>query len=224
MKVSDVMTRGVISLAPGDSMLKAARLMMQYGVSGFPVLSQGKLVGIITQGDFLRRAEIATERLHARSNEVSLGQLAEEYARAHGRKVGEVMTRDVVTVTADASLGEAVDLMERTHVKRLPVVNGDGLVGLINRVNLLHAFIASSLGITKTPASDADIRDRLTATLAAEPWAPHNSVNIAVSNGNVDLEGVIADERQRLALRIAAENTWGVKGVSDHLRLSHAAA
>lgn len=221
MKVSDVMTPSVISLAPGDSMLKAARLMVQYGVSGFPVLTQGKLVGIITQGDFLRRAEIATERTH--STGVSVGQLAEEYTRAHGRKVGEVMTRDVVTVSPDACLEEAVVLMERARVKRLPVVKDRVLVGLINRVNLLHAFIVSSSEVAATPVSDVDIKDILTATLDVEPWAPHDPLNIVVKDGQVDLEGFISDERQRIALCVAAENTLGVKGVSEHLKLNPAA-
>src|SRR5208282_4251086 len=124
MKVADTMTRGVISLAPEDSMHKAAKLMLQYEVSGFPVVDRGKLVGIITEGDFLRRVEIGTERRRARWIEVLAGpgRLAEEYAHAHGRKVGEVMTREVVTVAEEASLEEAVGLMESHRVKRLPVL------------------------------------------------------------------------------------------------------
>ena len=116
MNVADVMTRGVISLAPDDSVQKAAKLMMQYEVSGFPVLDRGKLVGIVTEGDFLRRVEIGTERRRTRWIEflAGPGRRADEYAHAHGRKVGDVMTRDLVTVTEETSLEEAVGLME-TH-------------------------------------------------------------------------------------------------------------
>jgi CBS domain-containing protein len=137
MKVAEVMTRGVISIASTDSMKKAAQLMLQYDMSGFPALDRGKLVGIITEGDFLRRAEIGTERHRIRWIElvVAPGQLAEEYAHAHGRKVEEVMTRDVVTVAEDASLEEAVRLMERHHIKRLPVVKGGTMVGILSRAN-----------------------------------------------------------------------------------------
>ncbi|HWB49515.1 MAG TPA: CBS domain-containing protein [Stellaceae bacterium] len=224
MKVSDVMTRGVISLAPGDTVLKAAHLMTQYGVSGFPVLDCGKLVGIITQGDFLHRAELGTEPSRAHTKGLSAGQLAAKYVHAHGRKVGEVMTRDVLTVNADSSLEEAVELMERHGVKRLPVVKGDGVIGLINRVNVLHAFIVAAHQTGETSANDDEIRCALAATLDAEPWAPRGALDIVVDHGRVELRGVITDERQRLALRVAAENTRGVKGITDNLELRHVAA
>lgn len=224
MRVGDVMTRSVISLAPGDSMLKAARLMIQYGVSGFPVLDRGKLVGIITQGDFLRREEIGTEQRCGPSPGASVGELADAYVHAHGRKIGEVMTRNVLTVSEDASLAEAVGLMESNRVKRLPVVKGDAVIGIINRANVLHAFVAGSREPGKASATDDDIRRRLAATLGAEPWASAGSFDVRVENGRVDLRGVISDERQRLALRVIAENTCGVKAVSDHLELGHAAA
>ena len=96
MKVAEVMTRGVISIAPTDSVIKAAQLMLQYELSGFPVVNRGKLVGIVTEGDFLRRVEIGTGRKpRARWIELLLapGELAEEYAHAHGRKVEEVMSQ-----------------------------------------------------------------------------------------------------------------------------------
>jgi CBS domain-containing protein len=157
MKVAEVMTRGVISIAPTDSVIKAAQLMLQYDLSGFPVLSRGKLVGIITEGDFLRRAEIGTERKpRVRWIEYLLapGRVATEWTRSHGGKVEEVMTPDVVTVAEDASLEEAVQLMERHHVKRLPVVKGAAVVGIISRANLVHAFIAASAETTSAAASD----------------------------------------------------------------------
>jgi CBS domain-containing protein len=219
MNVADVMTRAVISLAPDDSVQKAAKLMMQYEVSGFPVLERGKLVGIVTEGDFLRRVETGTEQRRTRWIEflAGPGQLADEYAHAHGRKVGEVMTRDLVTVTEGTSLEEVVGLMESHHVKRLPVVKGNALVGIISRGTLLHAFLAAWPKQTTMATSDASIRERLAAELDRQPWAPSGSVDVTVKNGVVDLRGVIGDERQRAALRIAAENIPGVKQVRDHL-------
>jgi len=219
MKVADVMTRGVISLAPGDSMRKAAQLMLQYDVSGFPVLARGRLVGIITEGDFLRRAETGTERHRTRWIEllVGPGRLAEEYAHTHGRTVGEVMTREVITVAEDASLEEAVGLMERHHIKRLPVVKDAAMVGIISRANLLRAFIMGSPRTAAEPVGDAAIQEQLTEELNRQPWAPHGFVDAIVENGVIDLRGVIRDERQRAALRVAAENIPGVKRVRDHL-------
>ena len=219
MNVADVMTRGVISLAPDDSVQKAAKLMMQYEVSGFPVMDRGKLVGIITEGDFLRRAETGTERRRTRWIEflTSPGKLADEYAHAHGRRVVDVMTCDPVTVTEESSLEEAVGLMESHRVKRLPVIKGGALVGIISRGTLVHAFLAAWSKPTATATSDAAIREQLAAELDGQPWAPNGSVDVTVGDGVVDLRGVIRDERQRAALRIAAENIPGVKQVRDHL-------
>jgi CBS domain-containing protein len=219
MKVADMMTRGVISLAPEDSARKAAELMLRYDMSGFPVLDRGKLVGMITQGDFLRRAETGTERHRPRWREffADPGQLAEEYTHSHARTVGELMTRDVVTVAEDASLDDAVELMERHRVKRLPVLDRAGMVGIISRVNLLRAFLVGAPKDAPGPVGDAAIRDRLTAEFERQPWIPHGSVQATVEKGVVVLQGTIRDERQRSALRVAAENIPGVKGVIDKL-------
>jgi CBS domain-containing protein len=219
MKVADVMTCGVNFVAPDDSLRKAAQLMLRYEVSGFPVLDRGKLVGMITEGDFLRRAETGTERHRKRWIEffVGPGQLASEYTQAHGRRVDEVMTRDVVTVAPEAPLEKAVELMVRHNVKRLPVVKGEAIVGILTRANLLHALIVNSPQSAEVTTTDAAIADQLTAELKRQSWAPTGSVKFVVENGIVDLQGVIADDRQRTALRVAAENIPGVKQVRDHL-------
>ena len=222
MKVADVMTSGVISIAPTDSVMKAAHLMLQYDLSGFPVVEHGKLVGIMSEGDLLRRVEIGTEP-HNRPRWIELlfpGRLAEEYARAHGRTVEEIMTRNVVSVSESASIEEAVRLMEQHHVKRLPVVRGEAVVGIISRADIVRAFIRQSSYAAAAPLSDTAICEKLMATLDNEPWAPRGRVNVIVEQGIVELEGVISDDRQRVALRIAAENIPGVKEVRDH-RLRH---
>jgi len=219
MIVADVMTRGVISLAPEDSVRKAAERMLRYDTSGFPVLDHGKLVGMITQGDFLRRAETGTERHRPRWSEffADPGRLAGDYVHAHARTVAEVMTRDVITISEDASLDEAVELMERHRVKRLPVVKGGVMVGIISRVNLLHAFLVGSPKDQPAPLDDNAIHDRLMAELNSQPWLTHGSMQAMVKNGVVVLQGKIRDERQRAALRVAAENIPGVKQVIDDL-------
>jgi CBS domain-containing protein len=221
MKVADVMTRGVISVAPEDSMRKAALLMLQYDVSGFPVLDRGKLVGMVTEGDFLSRVETGTERRQTRGIEflIDPGRLASEYAHAHGRKVADVMSRDVVTVAEDASLEHAVRLMERHYIKRLPVVRGSAMVGILTRADILHAFIVGSPKPQGASVSDGAIREQLMAELEKQPWAPHRSVNVVVDNGIVEFQGSVRDERQRVALRIIAENIPGVQAVRENLRI-----
>jgi CBS domain-containing protein len=125
MRVSDVMTRNVVSIRSDDTILKAARLMLQNRISGLPVVdAEGGLIGMVTEGDFLRRAEINTARRRPKWIEFLLGpgRLADEFTRASGRRVQEVMTQGPVTVAEDASLATAVELMERNRIKRLPVV------------------------------------------------------------------------------------------------------
>ncbi len=220
MKVADVMTRGVISIAPGDTLRKAAELMLRYDLSGFPVLHQGKLVGIITEGDFLRRAETGTERSRSHWLELFVApeRLAGEYTHSHARQVGEVMTRNLVTIDENASLADAVQLMEKHRVKRIPVVKNEAVVGILSRRNLVHAFVAATPKDPPAPLSDEAIRVQLTTELDRQPWISHGAIEATVEQGVVVLEGSVRDERQREALRVAAENIPGVNQVIDRLQ------
>jgi CBS domain-containing protein len=218
MQVKDVMTRNVISVQASDPVLKAARVMLQNRISGVPVVDkQGALVGVLTEGDFLRRSEIGTQRRRPKWLEfiVGPGRLADEYVHTSGRKVEEIMTPDPLTIGEDAALEEVVELMERRHVKRLPVTRASRMVGIVSRANLMHALASLARDVQPAAADDRAIRDRVLMTLAAQHWAPH--VNVVVKNGIVELWGVITDERERQGVIVAAENTAGVKEVHDHL-------
>ncbi len=220
MKAKDVMTRQVLSVGPDASILEAARLMLQHKVSGLPVIdAAGTLVGIVTEGDFLRRIETGTQRRRPRWLEFILGpgRLASEYVHASGRKVDEVMTAEVRSVSEDAPLEEVVHLMERYRIKRVPVLSGRNLVGIITRANLLRAVVRLAHEAQPLSADDSAIRERLLAELNKQAWAPIAAIDVAVKNGVVKLTGVLHDERQRQALRVAAENVPGVKNVEDHL-------
>ena len=219
MKASDVMTRRVITIGRDASILEAARLMLQKRISGLPVVDdKGKLIGIVTEGDFLRRAETATERRRPDWLEflIGPGRLADEYVHSHGRKVEEVMTPDPRTVTDDTPLEAVVHVMERNHIKRLPVVSGDHIVGIIRRANLLHALASLAREAALTSKDDATIRDRVLAEIEKQPWSGAG-INVVVRNGNLELSGVVFDERQRQALKVAAENVPGVNAVHDHI-------
>jgi CBS domain-containing protein len=220
MKAMDVMTRDVVSIEPDASVLQAVRLMLQHKISGLPVVdAAGNLQGILTEGDFLRRAETGTERKRSRFVEFLLGpgRLAEDYTRTSGRRVNEVMTPDVYTVTEDAPLEQVVHLMERHRIKRLPVVRGGKVVGIITRANLVRAVASLALAEHPVAASDETIRAQLIAELKKRPWAPVGLMDVVVKDGVVKLSGALTDERQRQAIRIAAENIPGVKKVEDHL-------
>jgi CBS domain-containing protein len=218
MKVSDIMTHRVVTVGPAATVADAARLMLDHRISGLPVVDGGGgLLGMVTEGDLLRRSESGTERQRPHWLEFILGpgRLAKEYVHSHSRKVSDVMTEDVATVGENASIEKVVDLMERRRIKRLPVMRGGKIVGIISRANLLHAL--AGMQMPPTAADDATIRKRLMAELAKQPWAPRASTNIVVRDGVVHLWGTVFDDRERDALKVAAENLPGVKAVKDHM-------
>jgi len=219
MKATDIMTSQVITVTSDASVLEAARLMLQNRIIGLPVVdSHGQLVGIVTEGDFLRRAETGTERRRARWHEFLLGpgRLASDYVHSHGRRVEEVMSPDPRTVDENTPLDEVVHQMERHHIKRLPVMRDDRLVGIITRANLVRALASLVREAPPAQADDQAIRERVLAELDRQPWKPID-VSVVVRQGEVDLSGIITDERQRQALIVAVENVPGVKAVHDHV-------
>jgi CBS-domain-containing membrane protein len=145
------------------------------------------------------------------------GRLAAEYSHSHANKVAEAMTTDVQTVTEDTSLENVVELMERHRIKRVPVLRSEKVVGIVTRCNLMHAVVSLARAEPKLASDDSVIREKLLAEMEKETWAPAAMVNVIVREGIVELWGVIIDERQRDALKIAAENIPGVKSVKDHL-------
>ncbi|MCW5746200.1 MAG: CBS domain-containing protein [Alphaproteobacteria bacterium] len=220
MKASDVMTRRVVTVGPDTPIQTAIRVMLQHKVSGLPVVdADGAVVGVVTEGDFLRRVETGTQRQRMRWLEflIGPGRMAAEYADTHGRKVADVMTPEPQTVTENTSLTHIVEVMERKRIKRLPVVRDGKLVGIVSRANLLHAVADLSAQAAAPTASDSSIRDQIMAELSRETWAPVAMVNVTVRDGIVDLWGTLIDERQRRAVCVAAENVPGVKAVRDHL-------
>lgn len=220
MKASEVMTARVVTTTPEASVEDVARTMLRDRISGVPVLDANEqLVGIVTEGDLLRRAEIGTERSRSRWLQfvVSPGRLAQEYVDAHARKVGEVMTRDVVSVGPDTPLAEVVALMESRRIKRMPVLAGGKLVGIISRADLLQALTRLLPARRSPAASDAALRQRILEEIDLQRWAPRTSLDVIVKDRNVDLCGVIFDERERQALHVLVENVPGVQRVRDNL-------
>jgi CBS domain-containing protein len=221
MRAADIMTRTVITVAPDASIRQAVRLMLQHKISGLPVVdAAGRLVGMVTEGDFLRRVETGTERKRTRWIELFTGpsRMADDYIRSHGRRIDEVMTRDPVTISADTPLDQVVSLMERHRVKRLPVVADGKVVGIVSRANLVRALASLDRETYPTSTEDTAIRERILAELGKQSsWAPRNLVDVVVRNGTVDLWGVVVADNQRQAVGVLVENIPGVKQVRNHL-------
>jgi predicted transcriptional regulator len=192
--------------------------MLQNKISGLPVVdAKGQLVGMVTEGDFLRRGELGTQRQRSRWLEFLLGpgRLADEYVQSSGRQVSQVMTPDPKTITPQTPLEEVVRLMEHHRIKRLPVVHDGKVVGIVSRANLLRALASVAREVKPEASDDATIREQIVAECAKQPWAPR--INVVVCDGVVSLSGVITDDRARQAFIVAAENVPGVKAVQDRL-------
>ncbi len=219
MRVRDVMTYGAIGLPETATLAEAAKMLLRARISAVLVHDAGNaLVGVLSEGDLMRRSELGAERKRPRWLEALLsgGRLAESYAHSHGRKIGEIMTRKLITVAEDAELSVAVDLMLRHGVKRLPVLRGEAVVGIISRSDLLKALVAA---LPKADGGhlDAEIKMAIEDELDRLGWAPRASVRVEVRNGVVTFEGSITDERLRPGLKVIAENTPGVTEVHDHM-------
>lgn len=222
MKARDVMVSPVISVKPDSSVKDVAKTFLDQRISAVPVLDDdGRLVGIVSEGDLLHRSEAGTERRHSWWLRMLIDDetLAAEFIKAHGRKIADVMTRDVITASADTSLHEIAALLEKNMIKRVPIVDKNGqLIGIVSRANLIQA-VASGRKELDLPQSDTAIRDKLLADLKAQEWAHTALVNITVADGVVDLWGITNSGTERKAIRVAAESIPGVRAVNDNLIL-----
>ena len=219
MRAHQIMTKPVITVSPETTIVEAANIMLQKHVSGLPVVdSSGELVGIVSEGDFIRRSEIGTQRKRGRWLRFILGpgRSAADFVQEHGRRVAEVMTKDPLTITEDTAMPEIVELMEKNNVKRLPVVHDGKLVGIVSRANLLQAVASLAREVPDPTADDDHIRDRIIAAMEKQDWCPFG-LSVIVKDGIAHLSGVITEESARAAAIVAAENVEGVKKVHDHL-------
>jgi len=219
MRAHQIMTRSVVTVTPDTNIAEAANLMLQRHVSGLPVVdAAGSLVGIVSEGDFLRRGEIGTQRKRGRFLKFILGpgKSASDFVHEHGRKVSEIMTPEPLTIGEGTPLETIVALMEKNHVKRLPVLRDDRLVGIVSRANLLQAVASLARDVPDPTADDDHIRTGIIEALEKAEWCPFG-LSIVVRDGIVHLSGVITEERARKAAIVVAENMPGVTKVHDHL-------
>lgn len=226
MKAKDIMVDGanLVTVTPEDSIFTAIRLMLSKRISGLPVVEGGdalapRIVGIVSEGDFLRRRETQTLRRRARWLEflTGPGKLAEEYARAASRKIADVMTAPVMTVGENAPISDVVQLMEQRGIRRVPVVRGDILVGIITRANILRALVQEAGRPLPLPADDAAIKERVQEEFRRQPWMSATMIDVGVKDGVVRLSGAIIDARERNAMIVAAQTVPGVKLVEDDI-------
>ena len=221
LRAKDVMTTPVVSVETGSTISAVADLLVKHGISAIPVIDGDSLVGIVSEGDLVHRAEIGTTA-RPRSWWLNLfrnnASLAAEYTKSHSFKVADVMTRNVVTVAEITPLAEIADILDRKHIKRVPVMRFGKVVGIVSRANLIRALAATAHAspAVGAPHDDEAIQRRLLAALKSEPWVSTGNTNVTVSEGVVTFWGTVGSEEERKASQVLAENVDGVKRVEDH--------
>jgi CBS domain-containing protein len=220
MRAVDVMVRDVVTVRPSTDVAEAIKLLAEHDVSALPVVDDaGNLVGVLSEADLIHRVEIGTEKRRPWWLEAVTGAstLAEEFAKAHGKKVDEVMTSDPISVSEETPLSEIAVLLERKRIKRVPVVKDGKLVGVVSRSNLIQA-LASAVGrFDQHGETDRQIRLELMSRLQEQSWTDFGSRNITVGEGVVHLWGLVGSEAERKALLALAESVPGVSRVCDEM-------
>jgi CBS domain-containing protein len=220
MNAGDVMTRNVVTVSPDTTVAELVNLLLTRNISGVPVVdADGTLVGVVTEGDLVRRSELGTERKRGGwlAFFTATATMAQEYVRSHGSKVRDLMTPGVVAVSRDTSLLDIADLMEERHVRRVPVVEDGKVVGIVSRANLLRAWASLPTETATVSADDAAIRNALLNELAHQAWSRRPENSVVVTDGIVHLWGLAATDEEKRALELAAEQTQGCKGVRNHV-------
>ena len=221
MKAADVMVRSVVTVHPETDVAEAVKLLTERDISALPVVdAQGALVGILSEADLLHRAEIGTEKRRSWILEslTAASTLAEDFAKTHGKKVGEIMTSTVVTATEEDTLGDIAALFERHRIKRVPIVRDGRVVGVVSRSNLIQALASAAGSGEAGETSDRRIRSELIERLEKEhDWTDFGARNVTVHNGVVHLWGLITSDVERRALTALAEEVPGVSRVRDEM-------
>ncbi|SRR5579871_445814 len=221
MNASAIMGSDVITVKPDDTVQDVAALLLMNRISAVPVVDEsGKIVGIVSEGDLLRRSENHTEHERPWWLKLLMGRelLAAEFVKEYSCRIADVMTREVVLAEPDTPVADIAALLERHRIKRVPIVKDGMLVGIVSRANLIQALAASRNKLhEQQTVADSELRNRLVSRLKAESWARPSLVNVTVSDGIVDLWGIVDSPVERQALRVAVEVTPGVKAVNDNV-------
>jgi len=227
MQARDVMTTEVATVAPDATIEDIAQVLMARNISGVPVVEDGKVVGVVSEGDLIRRQEIGTEPHPSWWLQLlsPARDRARDYVKSHGTTAREVMTRDVATVTEDTPLGEIAALFERRHIKRVPVVRDGKLVGIVSRADLLRAFASAARKVDlPRSADDAELRERVERAIRDEARVDDIFVSVIVADGTVHLWGAARSQEEADAAVTAAATVVGRDKVESHLGVVTSAA
>lgn len=222
MLAGQVMTPNPIAVPVTMPIEDCARILLEKRISAVPVVDgDNHVIGIVSEGDLMRRRETGTERRYSWWLElVSDPQtMARDFVKSSGHKVSDVMTKQVVSVNENTALAAIADILERHRIKRVPVVRDGKLVGIVSRADLVRSLLTGRAAPAASTASDSDIRDHFLARLDKEPWGPRSYINIIVNDGKVELWGFAGSSDEARAIGLLAEDVPGVRGVVNNVRV-----
>jgi CBS domain-containing protein len=223
MRVTDVMTRDVGTVTPESTLTELVRLLAGRHVSGAPVVNaERQVVGIVTEGDLVRRYEIGTDRKRRSwlQGFFDTSQAhARDFVRTHSRCVADIMTREVISVGESATLADVAEIFEERRIRRVPVMLDGKLVGIVSRADLIRALDDRLADELRATGDDREISERFQKVLETEPWADVDLIHFSVKNGVIELWGLVPSEEQHQALLVAAESTPGVRRIEDRLTI-----
>jgi CBS domain-containing protein len=226
MKARDVMTPNVVTVPVDAPVPEIATLLLERRISAVAVLERdGTVAGVVSEGDLIRRPELGTDKPRSRWLRILLSpdDEARDFVKTHGLRARDVMSGPALGVSPDASLAEIVELMRKERIKRVLVLDGGKLAGIVTRTDLLRALHArEALPTAVVPPDDRALRETILATIAAADWAAGAIVNVQVAGGQVELWGAVDSEEQRHAIHLAVERIPGVRGVTEHLTRTRA--
>jgi CBS-domain-containing membrane protein len=220
MKASDIMSTDVVTVGRNATVQEVANLLVNHRISGVPVVdANGHVVGLVSEGDLLRRADAGTGHERSWWLKLLMGSegLAREYIHEHSREVADVMSREVFTAAPDTPVADLAEILEKHRIKRLPIVKDGKLVGIVSRANLLHALVSLRNDIPAKPVADSELREAILARMRAEPWIGTSLVNVTVASGTADMWGIVDTLAEKKALRVLVETTSGVTAVNDNI-------
>lgn len=222
MNASDIMTTDVITVTPSTTVREIATILLKHRISAVPVVdADNSVLGVVSEGDLMRRVETGTElqrswwlNIFAPAHDIQV-----DFIKSHGRTAEQVMTRNLITVSSDTSLGEIATLLEKNRIKRVPVIEDGKIIGIVSRANLLHAFAATAAappdGAQKP--EDREIRELVITALKEVETGGYSMINVVVTPDVVQLWGAVADDTEERAAIVAAESVTGVKKIESYL-------
>ncbi|MEZ5786338.1 MAG: CBS domain-containing protein [Xanthobacteraceae bacterium] len=220
MKASDIMSTDVVTVGPDANVQQVADLLVKHRISGLPVVdASGRVVGLVSEGDLLRRADAGTGHERSWWLKLLIGSegLAREYIHEHSRQVSDVMSREIITASPDTPVSDLAEILEKHRIKRVPIVKDGKLVGIVSRANLLHGLVSLRNEIPAKPVADSELREVIQARIRAEPWISASLVNVTVTSGTADIWGIVDTSAEKKALRVLVETTPGVTAVNDNI-------